>query len=530
MPTVFSGTVLDQKGTPILQAKIQITQGDVVYQGTGSDPKIRGSYTNDNGEFRIQIDEAVDPKKVTLTVTKDGREIRSITNPAPTSKIIAASLQISAEEGGELSLKGKYKGGEYYFESLGGKGASGDPIRDEFDANMKELEGLIKNSREQNIPLELIVTGSESQIPNTDNEPFLPDGKTKNPNYTKSLTEEKELAKRRVEYLNERITKDLFLSENGKWASFYIPKISYQINGPTYPGNADYTQYQYVSVSAKPTKCLCKTTYVSPTVAGELKNIPYIASNAKYISFIAFQIPDRFGFNNYLEPYYIYNDANHKDETGVKSWSLFIYIFLYLSNNKSTAFLDVTTPGLKLNYTILENKKRYLLDSTQGAVNVYNETSLLYYTEKLKKALVPFPQNRPPDENNYFTNGPLVEAFDKLLTDYPNEFTLPTLGEGNTITQVPVTVNDTYGRKMAAIDEFFIRLSKSNVTIAGISVLSKQESIIDITKPEYGLTPNGKNNTAIAISSHPQRLRSQWAYCVCDKPFTNWPTGGGGVG
>jgi hypothetical protein len=527
MPNVFSGIVLDQKGIPILQAKIQITQEGVVYEGTGLDPKIRGSYTNDKGEFRIQIDEPINPTKVTLTVTKDGREIRSITNPGATSKITAAYTQITAQEGGELSLKGKYKGGEYYFESLGGKGANGDPIRDEFDVNMKELEGLIKNCKEKNITLELIVTGSESQIPNTDNEPFLPDGKTKNPNYTKAITEDKGLAKRRVEYLNERITKDVFTLENGRWASSYNPTISYQINGPSYPGNADYTQYQYVSVSAKPLKCLCLTTYVSPTpaVAGEIKNIPYIAPNAKYISFIAFQIPDRFGFNNYLEPYYIYKDSLHNDETGIKSWSIFIYMFLYLSNNKSTAFLDITTPGLKLNYTILENKKRYI-EGPDYVTNPYNETSLLYYTEKLKKALVPFPENRPPDEKNYFTNGPLVEAFDKLLTDYPNEFTL--LGEGNT--RIQVTASDRYNTKMAAIDEFFIRLSNSNVTIAGISVLPKQESIIDITKPEYGLTPDGKGNTAIAISSHPQRLRSQWAYCVCDTPFTNWAKGGGGVG
>jgi hypothetical protein len=511
MPTVFSGTVLDQKGTPILQAKIQITQGDVVYQGTGLDPKIRGSYTNDKGEFRIQIDEAVDPKKVTLTVTKDGREIRSITNPNPTSTITAATLQISAQEGGELSLKGKYKGGEYYYESLGGKGIIGDPIRDEFDANMKELEGLIKNCTEKNIPLELIVTGSESQIPNTDNEPFLPDGKTKNPNYNKPITEDKGLAKKRVEYLNKRVTKDLFKLENGKWVNLYNPTISYQINGPSYPGNADYTQYQYVSVSARPLKCLCLTTYVSPTVAGELKNIPYIAPNAKYISFIAFQIPDRFGFNNYLEPYYIYLDNLHKDETGVKSWSIFIYMYLYLSNNKSTAFLDVTTPGLKLNYTVLENKKRYIEGGgTDATVNEYNKNSLLYYTEKLKKALVPIPESGPSIET-YFSNEPLIEAFDKLLTDYPNEFALPRQGEGNTITRVPVTVSDRYNVKMAAIDEFFIRLANSNVTIAAISVIHKQESVIDITKPEYGLTPDGKGNTAIAISSHPQRLRSQWA-------------------
>jgi hypothetical protein len=529
MPNVFSGTVLDQKGNPILQARIQITQGDVVYEGTGSDPKIRGSYTNEKGEFRIQIDEPIDPKKVTLTVTKDGREIRSITNPGATSKITAATLQISAQEGGELSLKGKYKGGEYYFESLGGKGTNGDLIRDEFDANMKELEGLIKNCREKNIALELIITGSESQIPNTDNEPLLPDGKTKNPNYNKPLTEEKELAKRRVEYLNKRITKDLFTSENGRWANYYNPTISLQVNGPVYPGNADYTQYQYVSVSAKPAKCLCITTYITPTAAsaGEIKSIPYIPSNAKYISFVAFGIPDRFGFNNYLLPYYIFHKMlpqNVPAEDWRNPWSILIYMFLYLSNNKSTAFLDVTTPGLKLNYTTLINKNIYG-GGTAADINEYNKNSLKYYIEQLKDTL-----NPSYTESRLRKNIDLIEAFDRLLIDYPNEFTVAFRNPDGSISPKPVTPSDPYEYKRRSIDRFFQNLIDNNIKIAGIDVRFQEDVSIDITLPECGLTPTGLGNTAIGISSDPVRLASQWAYVVCDQPFHGWPRGSGGGG
>ena len=133
MPNVFSGTIVDQKGIPIILAQIKVVQDGKTYTGTGPDPALQGSYTNNNGEFRIQIDEPIDPTKITLTVTKDGKEIRSITNPGATSKITAANLQLTKEAGGRLTLEGKYEGGEYYFESLGGKGSVGDLVRDEFE-------------------------------------------------------------------------------------------------------------------------------------------------------------------------------------------------------------------------------------------------------------------------------------------------------------------------------------------------------------------------------------------------------------
>ena len=523
---IFKGTVRDQNGKPILQAKIQITQGNVVYQSSGS------SFTNEDGEFRIQIDEAIVTRDVTLTVTKDGRELRSISNPSVTSNITAPLTQISAQEGGELFLKGKYKGGEYYFTSLGGKGNTGDIIRDEFDSNMKELEGLLKNGANANILIDLVITGSESRIPNTDNELFLPDGKTKNPNYGKSLTEEKELARRRVNYLNQHVRNDLFRLDGGRWIGYYDPTISLQVNGPAYGpsnDNADFTNYQYVSVSAKPRKCLCITTYVTPTPAsaGEIKSIPYIPSNAKYISFVAFGIPDRFGFNNYLLPYYIFKKMlpqNVPAEDFRNPWSIFIYMFLYLSNNKSTAFLDVTTPGLKLNYTTLINKNIYV-GGTAADINEYNKDSLKYYIEQLNEAL------NPDYINSRLRKNPdLIDAFDRLLIDYPNEFTVAFRNPDGSISPKPVTPSDPYEYKRRSIDRFFQNLIDNNIKIAGIDVRFQEDVSIDITLPECGLTPNGLGNTAIGISSDPVRLASQWAYVVCDQPFHGWPRGGGGGG
>ena len=525
MPNVFTGVVLNQKGEPVQQAQIQITQDGVVLQSGLS-------LTDEKGNFRIQVNEPVDSKKITLTVTKDGKEIRSISNPNATSTITAANLQIRKEEGGQLVLKGKYEGGEYYFESLGGKGNPGDLIRDEFDLNMLELEGLIKNCTQKNIPLKIIITGSESTIPNTDNEPFLPDGKTTNPNYNKPITEDKGLAKKRVEYLNKHVTEKLFSLDNKTWVGRYnaYKEETYQVNGPPYPGNADYKQYQYVSISALPSKCTCTPVYFSPTPS-EVKDVTYVAPGSKTCAFNAFQIPDRFGFNNYLLPYYILNSpttiVSANRDTYARAWGLLIYMYLYLKNNKSTSFLDVTTPGLKLNYTILENKELYL-QGTQAEQATYNKNSLKYVLEQFKKALDPNPQN-------IYGIQVLALSFDKLLTDYPNEFSLPrqSATNPNTVTRVPVLSTDDYRLKVLAVNEFIDRLIKSNIPVAAIEVLIQREAVIeDITKPEYGLTPDGFGNKVIGISGSPLPLKSVWAYCICgDTNGFPWLTGGkGGVG
>jgi hypothetical protein len=542
MANIFSGTILDQKGIPIIEAQIKVVQDGKEYTGTGPDPSLVGSYTNEKGEFRIQIDEPIDPKKVTLTVTKAGKEIRSISNPGATSKITAANLQITKEAGGRLILEGKYEGGEYYFESLGGKGSVGDLVRDEFDLNMRELEGLIKDCTLKNVPLELIITGSESTIPNTDNEPFLPDGKTPNPNNGKPISEDKGLAKKRVEYLNKHITEDLFNLDNKRWVNSYntIKKEAYQVNGPPYPGNANYKQYQYVSIFALPTKPLCATTYVAPGLAGEKKEIPYVAPGSTDCSFIAFEIPDRFGFNGYLLPHYTfiknYGQAVLKDAAPI-AWGIFIYMYLYLKNG-SAAFLDVTTPGLALNHTVLQDKKFPPVERTlpngekiKIAEKDENDTNSIWYAAtRLAFAIDKDNQNKKTTGTNGFFNYEIYEGFNRLLTNYPNFFTLTT-GTGASSTQTQVTPDSDWNSKRFAINSFFQKLINSNVKIAIIEVINQRQDKIKLIDPVYGLTPDGYNNYVMGISSTPIPKQSKWAYCICDKPFDDWPTGGkGGAG
>jgi hypothetical protein len=534
MANVFSGTILDQKGIPIIEAQIKVVQDGKEYTGTGPDPSLVGSYTNEKGEFRIQIDEPIDSTKITLTVTKAGKEIRSISNPGATSKITAANLQITKEAGGRLILEGKYEGGEYYFGSLGGKGSVGDLVRDEFDLNMRELEGLIKDCTLKNVPLELIITGSESTIPNTDNEPFLPDGKTPNPNNGKPISEDKGLAKKRVEYLNKHITEDLFTLDSKRWVNSYntLKKETYQVNGPPYPGNANYKQYQYVSIFALPTKPLCSTAYVAPGLAGEKKDVPYVAPGSTDCSFIAFQIPDRFGFNGYLLPHYTFTATANKDTLPI-IWGIFIYMYLYLKNG-SAAFLDVTTPGLALNHTVLQDKRfppveRTLPSGEKIKIAEKNENdtnSIWYAVRRLEFAIDKLNQNKLTTGGNGFFNTEIYEAFNKLLTEYPNTFTR-TIGTQQEL----VTPDSDWNVKRFAIGSFFQRLIDSNTKIAAIEVKDQRQDQIKLTDPVYGLTPDGFNNYVVGISATPIPKQSKWAYCICDKPFDNWPQGGkGGVG
>lgn len=502
MANVFSGTILDQNGTPIVQAQIKITQdGKVISNGNTSNAV--GSLTNDKGEFRIQIDEVIDSKKITLTVTKDGKEIRSISNPSTTSRITVANLQIRGQEGGNLLLEGKYDGGKYYFKSLGGEGEKGDLIRDEFDLNMRELEELIKNCVTKNIALELLITGSESRIPNTDNEQFLPDGKTSNPNNGKPLPEN-ELAKKRVEYLNKHITEDLFINPTFKGTYNTIKKEAFQVNGPPYPGNANYKQYQYVAISAKPAKPLCLAINIAAAY-GEKKDVAYVAPGSKYCSFTAYSIPDRFGFNDYLLPYYTFKGnigTSTTEEFSKTTWGALIYMYLFLKNNNSAAFLDVTTPGLKLNHKVI-------------TANSVQDDSIQRIIDNLALTIDEKNENGRTTGSNGFYSNVIKDSINKLITDYPNSFTILTnQGEKNISSDSP------WGIKRASITNFFKKLIENNIKIAIIETNVVKVETIDITNPSYRLTPDGLNNYTIGISGVPVPRLSVWAYCICDTPFT----------
>jgi len=535
MANKFTGIVRNQTGELVVSAKVILNEnGKFITSGS----------TDNNGKFELNTPE-LDPKKCKLIITKEGKELRSIDNPRPTGEITTGNLQITAQEGGFLELKSQYRGGEYYFSSLG-LGSSTDPdlVKDNFDLNLKELGGLIKISIDKTIPIEIIITGSESKIPNFDQEQFLNDGKTANPNNGKPLPE-KELAIRRVQYLNEHITSSIFKDQNIRNKYNKTKQESFIISGPDYPpssGKPDYTQYQYVSIKALPSKPTCTQVSVAQK-AGENKIIPYVAPGSKYCKFAANYIPDRFGFNGYYSPYYYIdpssqrtyknkiNDYIPKDDKGVEIpgerlpvipsvdnsrffpldvWGFFIFLFLYIKNNNSTKFLDETRPGLKLDYKLLTPKEKdEILNKLRETLIRYNEIDLNRFTYSSYKKYV--------EKVTVLYNSTINNSIIELIEKYPNAFPpFKSFDKDKNPINVPITPTTGIGGINNSISQLVNNMDK-----VAIITVKAENPTFDITLPEYNLRTDPEQqrlnpNIANGISSVPLLDKSIWSYCICD--------------
>lgn len=534
MANKFTGIVRNQTGELVVSAKVILSENN---------KSIASGSTDNNGRFELNTPE-LDPKKCKLIITKEGKELRSIDNPRPTGEITTGNLQITAQEGGFLELKSQYRGGEYYFSSLG-LGSSTDPdlVKDNFDLNLKELGGLIKISIDKTIPIEIIITGSESKIPNFDQEQFLNDGKTANLNNGKPLPE-KELAIRRVQYLNEHITSSIFKDQNIRNKYNNTKQESFIISGPDFPptsGKPDYTQYQYVSIKALPSKPTCTQVSVAQK-AGENKIIPYVAPGSKYCKFSANYIPDRFGFNGYYSPYYYIDPSSQDVYTSQKNdyiprndkgeqipfeylpiipeidnrkfydldiYGFFIFLFLYIKNSNSTKFLDETRPGLKLDYKLLttEREKSIILEKFKRALDKDNNINENYFTQSSYKKYT-----------NLVTifNSIIYKSIIELIEKYPKAFPPIQIGK-ETIPIIPTT-------GIGAITNSITRMLFSMDRVAIITVKAENPTF-DITSPEYNLRTDPEQqrlnpNVANGISSVPLLDKSIWSYCICDKVET----------
>jgi hypothetical protein len=521
MANKFSGVVRDSNGF-VVSADIILYESDI---------EKAKSKTNNKGEFTITVTTELDPKKCKLIITKEGKELRSIENPQPTGVITTGELQITAQEGGFLELKSQYRGGEYFFDSLG-LGSKSDPdlVKDNFDLNLRELGQLIGICSQKSIPLDLIITGSESRIPNYDQESTSPTNGQPLP--------EKELAKRRVQYLNEHILTDLFKDQNIKNRYSKIKKEELIISGPESGNkNVDYTQYQYVSIKALPIRPTCTSVSVAQK-AGENKTIPYVAPGSKYCRFSAYSIPDRFGFNGYYLPYYSiepstqnvlknYNqgymvkDENDKIIPGksmpvipeldsrkffpLDVWGFFIFLFLYVKNNNSTKFLDETRPGLKLDYKILTpEEKTNVLDRFKKALNIYFLVNFKRITADSYSIL---------ENTDIVYNKTIYESTIELIDKFPKSF--PNIGVGKTVKAITPSSN------LGEITNSIIKMINGMDRVAIISVQPGTPTI-DITNLEYNLRVNSEQqklnpNIANGISSTPLQDLSVWSYCICDK-------------
>lgn len=511
MANKFSGVIRDQKGELVVEADV------IIYENGAQKAKTK---TNNKGEFTLSTSE-LDPKKCKIIITKEGKELRSVDNPQITGEITTGNLQITAQEGGLLELKSQYKGGEYYFTSLGDTQPDPDLIRDDFDLNIKELGDLIKICTDKSIALDIIITGSESKIPNFDQEQFLEDGKTKNPNNSKSLPE-LELAKRRVQYLKQHITDDIFKDDATKKNKFIslTSNPSYIISGPG-PGikGVEYSLYQYVSIKAKPGRPTCTAVNVSAQ-AGENKQVPYIAPGSKYCKFRSFAIPDRFGFNGHYEPYYSIDQVTQlkaQSQQGIipdfgkidnlEIWGLYIFLFLYAKNSGNLAFLDIETPGQKLNYT------KYFGTSAVDELikKLQANTNEIYMIKKNdKKQLTPESlilfKTQP-----ILYNSTLAAALKHLAGAYPTTFFRSKDNQASNSSGIGWEINDT--RRI---------LTEVYETRGYIPIIEVKpgDPILTISDPKYNLRTNDTQytnpNIVNGISGVSEINRSFWAYCICD--------------
>jgi len=511
MANKFSGVVRDSEGV-VVSATV------ILYENNIEKAK---STTDDKGEFTITITTELDPKKCKLIITKEDKELRSIENPQPTGVITTGELQITAQEGGFLELKSQYREGEYFFDSLG-LGSKSDPdlVKDNFDLNLTELGQLISICLQKNIILDLIITGSESKIPNYDQELTSP---TKN-----QPLPEKELAKRRVQYLNEHILTDLFKESNIKSKYNKIKKEELIISGPeSGDKNVDYTQYQYVSIKAFPNAPTCTSVSVAQK-AGENKIIPYVAPGSKYCKFKANYIPDRFGFNGYYLPYYsidpstqiiqkqlqnknknsnlqIIPEQDNKKFYPLDIWGFFIFLFLYIKNNRSTKFLDETKSGLKLDYKILTpEEKPNIIIKLEKALDKDRYVNPNSFTQDTYRKYVYFEILYNPVIHNS-----VIELIDKFPDSFPSVTVNKKIFKINTSSSLGLIINS-------------ITSMVQSMDRVAIITVKPEDPIIDITNSEYNLrvdTEQQKLNPNITngISSVPLQDKSIWNYCICDK-------------
>jgi hypothetical protein len=510
MPNQFTGKVLNQDGTPVMSAKVKL------YEGTKLQKE---SSTNKDGEYTITINTPITPANCKILIYKDDKEVRSITNPQPTGDIIIVNLQINRILGGVLDLQSQYKGGEYYFTSLGSTQPDPDLIRDEFDTNLSEVGYLIQAGLDRNIDIDIIITGSESKIPNTDNEEKTEDGKRANPNKGNSIPV-LGLAKKRVQYLNKHIIDSIKPFDTASIGNYYNShkKEEYIVSGEDYKQGDEkskYTKYQYVRIKAIPKKPICGSIGVSAQNNDEYK-LNYVSPESKWLVLSSLTIPDRFGFNNYLQPYYsiIPETANSEWEGSVQyeqfdltALGLQIFFHLYLLNGQSSAFLDVETPGKKINYT---------------PISYYGDTgdkkSKRYAIYKLSRQINP--DLAKPNQTGPY-NGTTHKFFLDVLKNYPGFFKdndgkaiLPNASHSVLISAIETKINELLDFKGGF----------KNAVKVGIIEVKREDTKIDITKPEYGLRVGEASiinpNVVNGISSIIDPDASQWLFCLCDDPQT----------
>lgn len=151
MPNQFKGQVIDKvSGKKLEGVKVTISGPNI--------PPNTSALTDKEGNWFISLINDVNSTDIKLFFTKSGLQSKIINGPIPTAELEG---YIDPEKGGTLDLQGLYESGRWKITSLQPESKS---ILDQ------ELEDLFQFIKKHPGNTKIIITSSESQVTNADNE------------------------------------------------------------------------------------------------------------------------------------------------------------------------------------------------------------------------------------------------------------------------------------------------------------------------------------------------------------------------
>lgn len=353
MANLYTGKLVGNDGKALSDTKITLKSGDSTKSYTTT--------TDKNGNFKLIAPDSIDTQNTTLTFSKDKYTLYSIKNPQPTGTFDIIDSEINPLTGGRLKLQGQYDSGKYLFSSL--------PLSKQEKLSWELYNAVLFIS---NYPgnHNVIITASESQVPNYDREEFLEDGVTLNTKWAGPDGERRSEGKLGSGKLSElralnlkKYIEDIFTSYGKP-----IPTTSgsLTITTKTKIGETAFTsgsraddpkylaeQYVEIQVAFKQPPCVPIIIEEERGGFGKIKTIQK-PPGSKTITIDAFQYPDRFGIDNNLLRYYI---QNPETKGNIKSWRFIVYLGNYSSGTpKEDNTLD------KPELILIEDLRKILLE------------------------------------------------------------------------------------------------------------------------------------------------------------------------
>lgn len=352
MANLYTGKLVGNDGKALPDTKITLKSGNFTQ-----------SYTTDkNGNFKIIAPDSIDTQNTTLTFSKDKYTLYSIKNPQLTGTFDIIDSEINPLTGGRLKLQGQYDSGKYLFSSL--------PLSKQEKLSWELYNAVLFISTypgNHNV----IITASESQVPNYDREEFLEDGVTLNTKWAGPDGERRPEGKLGSGKLSELRALNLKKYVEGIFTSYGKPipttSGSLTITTKTKIGETAFTsgsraddpkylaeQYVEIQVAFKQPPCVPIIIEEDEGGFGKTKTIQK-PPGSKTITIDAFQYPDRFGIDNNLLRYYI---QNPETKGSIESWRFIVYLSNYPSGGTPKEDPTLEEPELIL----VEDLKKILLE------------------------------------------------------------------------------------------------------------------------------------------------------------------------